>query len=62
MLTKTDTPASFEPRAPHLIAAAVCILAALLLLWPLLTGQILFVDGGASLESYQRDFVYMRQA
>ena len=35
----------FEPRAPHLVAAAVCIAAALLLLWPLLTGQILF--GGA---------------
>ncbi len=36
---------SFEPRAPHLVAAAVCIAAALLLLWPLLTGQIMFGGG-----------------
>ena len=36
---------SFEPRAPHWVAAAVCSAAALLLLWPLLTGQIMF--GGA---------------
>lgn len=35
----------WEPRWPRSLAAAVCILAALTLLWPLLTGQILF--GGA---------------
>ncbi len=35
----------FEPRAPSLVAASVCIAASLLLLWPLLTGQIMF--GGA---------------
>ena len=38
---------SFEPRAPHWVAAAVCSAAALLLLWPLLTGQIMF-GGGSS--------------
>jgi hypothetical protein len=36
---------SFEPRAPHWIAAAVCTAAALMLLWPLLTGQIMFGGG-----------------
>ncbi len=34
-----------EPRAPSLVAAGVFIAASLLLLWPLLTGQIMF--GGA---------------
>lgn len=45
--TRTSAAASepFEPRAPHLTAAAICVVAALLLLWPLLTGQIMF--GGA---------------
>jgi hypothetical protein len=33
------------PPAPHLLAFGICLAAALLLLWPLLTGQILF--GGA---------------
>lgn len=37
--------APWEPRWPKGTAALVCILAALTLLWPLLTGQILF--GGA---------------
>ncbi len=32
----------WEPRWPRTLAALVCILAALTLLWPLLTGQILF--------------------
>ena len=32
----------WEPRWPRTLAAAICILAALTLLWPLLTGQILF--------------------
>jgi hypothetical protein len=40
-----DTYEPFEPKAPHLIAAAICIAAALTLLYPLLSGQILF--GGA---------------
>ena len=35
----------FTSRAPHTIALAICVVAALLLLWPLLTGQILL--GGA---------------
>lgn len=33
---------SFEPRLPRLSAALVCAAAALTLLWPLLTGHILF--------------------
>ncbi len=33
------------PRVPHLLAFALCTAAALLLLWPLVTGQIMF--GGA---------------
>src|SRR3954470_13511868 len=32
----------FEPRLPRLTAAAVCAVAAFTLLWPLLTGHILF--------------------
>lgn len=38
-------PNPWEPRWPRAIAALACTLAALTLLWPLLTGQILF--GGA---------------
>ena len=41
----TDSDGAFNPRSPNLLAAAVCIAAALTLLWPLLTGQIMF--GGA---------------
>lgn len=41
-MSGTSTP---SPRAPHWLALAVCTAAALLLLWPLLTGQIMF--GGA---------------
>jgi hypothetical protein len=36
---------AFRPRAFHLLALMLCAVAALLLLWPLLTGQLLF--GGA---------------
>jgi hypothetical protein len=39
-MTKTDT-GVWETRHPHLIALAICIVASLVLLWPLLTGQIL---------------------
>lgn len=35
----------YEFRSPHLVAAFICVVAALTLLWPLLTGQILL--GGA---------------
>ena len=41
--------------APDDIAAAV----AYLLSAPAVTGQTLFVDGGANLESYERDFLHM---
>ncbi len=41
---------SWQPRAPRLAAAVVCALAALTLLWPLLTGQILF--GGERSDMY----------
>jgi len=41
--------------APEDIAAAV----AYLLSAPAVTGQTLFVDGGANLESYERDFLHM---
>src|SRR5678815_4428667 len=41
---------AFEPPMPRLTAAVVCILAALTLLWPLLTGHILF--GGARSDMY----------
>jgi hypothetical protein len=37
--------ARYEPPAAHWLAAAVCVLAALTLLWPLLTGQIMFGGG-----------------
>ncbi len=40
-----SAPERYAPPAPHLVALAICIAASLLLLWPLLTGQILF--GGA---------------
>lgn len=36
---------SWEPRWPRAVAFLVCVLAALTLLWPLLTGQILFGGG-----------------
>ncbi|MDZ4863911.1 MAG: YfhO family protein [Gemmatimonadota bacterium] len=35
----------WEPRWPRIAALGICILAALTLLWPLLTGQILFGGG-----------------
>jgi NAD(P)-dependent dehydrogenase (short-subunit alcohol dehydrogenase family) len=41
--------------APEDIAEAVAYLLAA----PSVTGQILFVDGGANLESYKRDFLHM---
>ena len=40
---------------PEDIADAVAFLAGA----PAITGQTLFVDGGASLKSFDRDFVYM---
>ena len=42
--------ARFEPRMPRLTAALVCIVAALTLLWPLLTGHILL--GGERSDMY----------
>lgn len=47
-------PLGVLPR-PQDIADAVAFLAAA----PAITGQTLFVDGGASLKSFDRDFVYM---
>jgi len=41
--------------APEDIADAVAYLLAA----PSVTGQTLFVDGGANLESYRRDFLHM---
>ncbi|HEX3866769.1 MAG TPA: hypothetical protein VHV78_08460 [Gemmatimonadaceae bacterium] len=41
---------AFEPRRPSAAAALVCTIAALTLLWPLLTGQILF--GGQQSDMY----------
>ncbi len=38
-------PLPWEPRWPRIAALGICILAALTLLWPLLTGQILFGGG-----------------
>lgn len=35
----------WEPRWPRIAALGICIIAALTLLWPLLTGQILFGGG-----------------
>ena len=35
---------TFEPRRPALLAVAACVLAALLLCWPMLTGQWLLGD------------------
>jgi enoyl-[acyl-carrier-protein] reductase (NADH) len=42
------------PTADDVAAAAVYLAGA-----RAVTGQILFVDGGAALESYPRDFVHM---
>src|SRR4026209_2170606 len=42
--------AQFEPRMPRLSAVIVCTIAALTLLWPLLTGHILF--GGERSDMY----------
>ncbi len=41
-----ESPAAvpFEPRRPALLAGAVCVLAALVLCWPMLTGQWLLGD------------------
>jgi pteridine reductase len=47
-------PLKVLPR-PTDIADAVAFLAAA----PAITGQTLFVDGGANLKSFERDFVYM---
>ncbi len=44
-VTVKQNSSSFEPRAPHWLALAVCAAAAMLLLWPLLTGQIMFGGG-----------------
>lgn len=38
-------PMPWEPRWPRVAALVICVLAALTLLWPLLTGQILFGGG-----------------
>jgi hypothetical protein len=45
--TNTSSSAPFEPPAAHLMAAVVCLVAALTLLYPLLSGQIMF-GGGSS--------------
>ena len=41
---------AFEPSAPNLVAALICVGAAFTLLWPLLTGHILF--GGQVSDMY----------
>lgn len=43
--TPISSHSDYSPPAPHWLAFGVCLAAALLLLWPLFTGQILF--GGA---------------
>ena len=45
----------FEPRRPHLLAAAVFLLAALTLCWPMLSGQ--FLVGPAS-DQYQAGYSF----
>ncbi|MEO5817839.1 MAG: hypothetical protein ABIT20_21395 [Gemmatimonadaceae bacterium] len=42
MKTPRTSNSSFEPHFPGFLAAGICTLAALSLLWPLLTGHILF--------------------
>ncbi|MEP7384108.1 MAG: hypothetical protein ABI910_20690, partial [Gemmatimonadota bacterium] len=44
--------------APHTLALLACIVAALTLLWPLLTGQILF--GGTSSDMYIAGYAFRR--
>jgi hypothetical protein len=46
----------WEPRWPRGTAAMVCVLAALTLLWPLLTGQILF--GGMRSDMYIAGYAF----
>jgi len=46
----------WEPRWPRSIAALVCAIAALTLLWPLLTGQILF--GGARSDMFIAGYAF----
>lgn len=45
MKNTSSAPDQFEPAAPNVVALALCALAALTLLWPLLTGHILFGGG-----------------
>jgi len=45
-----DQSATFDPRYPNLTAALICVVAAFTLLWPLLTGHILF--GGQVSDMY----------
>ncbi|HEX3928393.1 MAG TPA: hypothetical protein VHW65_10380 [Gemmatimonadales bacterium] len=40
-MTTTDTPHSFEPRRPAIIASVVFLLVALSLMWPMLSGKVL---------------------
>jgi hypothetical protein len=47
---------SFEPRYPRTAAAAVCIVAALTLLWPLLEGRIMF--GGMQSDMFVAGYAF----
>jgi hypothetical protein len=52
----TPPPPPFEPRAPRLVALALCTAAALTLLWPLLGGRILF--GGSISDMYIAGYAF----
>src|SRR5947209_1440222 len=47
---------SYEPKHPRLAAALVCCAAALTLLWPLLTGQIMF--GGTRSDMFVAGYAF----
>jgi hypothetical protein len=49
---------SYTPRHPRLAAAAVCCIAALTLLWPLLSGKILF--GGMSSDMFIAGYAFRK--
>lgn len=54
----TAQPTAPTPRFGHALALAICVAAALLLLWPLLTGQILF--GGSRSDMFIAGYSFRR--
>jgi hypothetical protein len=56
--SRSPASSSYTPRHPRLAAAAVCCIAALTLLWPLLSGKILF--GGMSSDMFIAGYAFRK--